>query len=120
MRRFAVPGVITLIAVGLLAVLAFGVANEGTGSAIDGEVLQGHYPLAPDASMAMPVIDGSVRDTLAQFRGKVVLLNVFASWCTPCATEAPILDRAQRMLQRDGGTVVGVSYQDNAGDDVSF
>jgi cytochrome c biogenesis protein CcmG/thiol:disulfide interchange protein DsbE len=50
----------------------------------------------------------------------VVLVNVFASWCEPCQTEAPAIERAQHLLAAHGGTVLGVSYQDNASADTSF
>jgi cytochrome c biogenesis protein CcmG/thiol:disulfide interchange protein DsbE len=120
MRRFAVPGIITAVVVGLLAVLAFGIASQGTNSSIDGQVARGQFPVAPSATMALPVLGGRSSESLSQFRGKVVLVNVFASWCEPCQAEAPVLRRAQRMLAAHDGTVLGVTYQDNAGSDISY
>lgn len=47
--------------------------------------------------------------SLADFRGKVVLLNVWATWCPPCVKEMPSLDRLQAALGGDGFQVVALS-----------
>jgi thiol-disulfide isomerase/thioredoxin len=47
--------------------------------------------------------------TLESFRGKVVLLNFWATWCPPCVFEMPALDRLQSQLGGDGFAVVAVS-----------
>jgi cytochrome c biogenesis protein CcmG/thiol:disulfide interchange protein DsbE len=113
MRRFILPGLIAAAAVALLALLTFGVSRQNDTSSIDSLVAHGTFPAAPDARHAMPVL-GSTGETrsLADFRGKVVVLNVFASWCDPCAAEAPLLAREQRVLATRGATVVGVTYED--------
>jgi peroxiredoxin len=60
---------------------------------------------APDLTGSS--LDGkSVR--LADYRGKVVVLNVWASWCGPCRAEAPELSRAQQELTAKGVQVLGV------------
>lgn len=46
---------------------------------------------------------------LSDYRGKVVVLNFWASWCPPCVEEAPSLVRLQRHIEAGGGTVLGVS-----------
>jgi cytochrome c biogenesis protein CcmG/thiol:disulfide interchange protein DsbE len=120
MRRFMVPGLITIAVAGLLVVLALGISDQSTNSSIDAQVASGHYPLAPNADVALPLLQGSGRESLADLRGKVVLLNVFASWCIPCAQESPVLEQAQRMLAEHDGTVLGVTYLDNAPDDETF
>jgi cytochrome c biogenesis protein CcmG, thiol:disulfide interchange protein DsbE len=107
-------------AVALLALLAFGVASQGTSSSIDSAVATGRYPVAPDLNLALPVLDSSARTSLAQFHGKVVLLNVFASWCDPCKAEAAVLEQAERLLARHNGTVLGVTYLDNSSDSATF
>jgi thiol-disulfide isomerase/thioredoxin len=54
--------------------------------------------------------------TLADFHGKVVLFNVWATWCVPCRKEMPTLDRLQAKLGGDGFEVVALSVdQDGAG-----
>jgi thiol-disulfide isomerase/thioredoxin len=47
--------------------------------------------------------------TLADWRGKVVLLNLWATWCLPCRKEMPALDRLQSELASDSFAVVAVS-----------
>jgi thiol-disulfide isomerase/thioredoxin len=52
--------------------------------------------------------EGKVR-TLADWHGKVVLLNLWATWCVPCRKEMPALDRLQEELGSDRFEVVAVS-----------
>ena len=52
--------------------------------------------------------DGQER-TLADWRGKVVLLNLWATWCLPCRKEMPALDRLQASLGSDQFQVVAIS-----------
>jgi cytochrome c biogenesis protein CcmG/thiol:disulfide interchange protein DsbE len=120
MRRHALSIVLSCLAVALLAVLTYGISHQGTSSSIDGLVASGRYPLAPNAAEALPVLGSPTSESLRDFRGKVVLLNVFASWCAPCAQEAPVLERAQRMMEARGGTVLGITYLDNSSDDQVF
>jgi len=54
--------------------------------------------------------DGTGRKrTLADFRGKVVLLNIWATWCGPCRVEMPTLDRLQSQLGSADFEVVALS-----------
>jgi thiol-disulfide isomerase/thioredoxin len=46
---------------------------------------------------------------LKEFRGKVVLLNLWATWCAPCRKEMPALDRLQVQLGSEGFQVVALS-----------
>ena len=47
--------------------------------------------------------------SLASLKGKVVVLNVWATWCRPCRTEMPALERLQQKLGKDGLEIVAVS-----------
>ena len=60
--------------------------------------------------------DGRTR-SLAEFRGRVVLLNIWATWCTPCREEMPALDRLQAKLGGPEFEVVALSI-DRQGSDV--
>lgn len=47
--------------------------------------------------------------TLEDFRGRVVVLNLWATWCTPCVAEMPMLDRLQQQLGEEDAIVVALS-----------
>lgn len=53
----------------------------------------------PREMLSPPFVDGKGRDlTLADFRGRVVLLNIWATWCVPCREEMPTLDALQEKM----------------------
>ena len=57
------------------------------------------------------LFDGRALD-LATLRGQVVVLNLWASWCTPCRQEMPVLDALAHEYAARGVTVVGLSADD--------
>lgn len=50
---------------------------------------------------------------LSSYRGKLVLLNFWATWCPPCREEMPVFSRWQKDLQARGLQVIGVSMDDD-------
>jgi cytochrome c biogenesis protein CcmG/thiol:disulfide interchange protein DsbE len=120
MRRFAVPGAVSLAAAGLIALLVFAIANQGTNHSIDAQLARGVRPPAPDAHATLQGLGSTHSLNLAGLRGKVVVINLFASWCPPCQAETPILDRTQQRLSKQGVTVLGVTYRDTTGDALQF
>src|SRR5690242_3192982 len=58
-------------------------------------------------------VQGHLFDLKAQ-RGKVVLINFWASWCAPCILEIPHLNQLQKQFGGRGFQVVGISMEDSA------
>jgi cytochrome c biogenesis protein CcmG/thiol:disulfide interchange protein DsbE len=109
-----------LAGAGLVALLVYGVSHQAASRTLDELVASRKYPPAPDAASLLPVLGGDGTSSLSSLRGKVVVLNFWASWCQPCEQEAPLLERTQSQLQRDRGTVLGVTYLDASPDSRSF
>ena len=120
MRRWLLPSSAIIIAAALVALLVFGISSQGANSSIDAAVARGRQPVAPDLKTSLPVLDSARRESLADFHGKVVVMNVFASWCTPCVAEAPVLERTEQRIASHNATVVGVTYLDNSSDSAQF
>lgn len=103
-----------------MAAYMLGVRSAGWRTATPPETSQpvGIRPLAP--AFALPSLRGSGRISLAEFRGQVVVLNFFASWCGPCALEASDLERAWQRNRGRGVVFLGVAIQDRYPDAQAF
>jgi cytochrome c biogenesis protein CcmG/thiol:disulfide interchange protein DsbE len=102
---------VTLAAAALVGLLAYGLVSQGTDDSLDQAVRDGRPVAAPVAALPRLGAEGSA--SLADFRGKPVVLNMWASWCTPCLKEMPLLEKVHRRMTAAGGTVLGVNVQDD-------
>jgi cytochrome c biogenesis protein CcmG, thiol:disulfide interchange protein DsbE len=105
---------VTVAAALLVGLLAYGLTTTGTDTTLDQAVARGERP-APPVSSSLPVLGGSGSRSLADFKGKVVLVNVWASWCPPCVDELPLIEQAHKTLSKQGGTVLGIDVKENSG-----
>lgn len=109
------------IAAGLVGVAIYGVGNRGgapapetTPSGLPASMTKLQAtpgnPEVPDAAF----VDGNGRQVrISDFRGKFVVLNMWAKWCPPCINELPALARAQAKLPHDRIVVVVVDLENN-------
>ena len=85
-------------------------AGPGTNPLSQGQMAAFVFRKAPEALPEVKFLDAAGKErSLADWRGKVVLLNLWATWCLPCRKEMPALDRLQREMGSDTFQVVAVS-----------
>jgi thiol-disulfide isomerase/thioredoxin len=119
-RRVVVLAATVLAGAALAVVLLTGWASGGSSGVTDvagspSAVLYsaGHRPLAPDFSAT--TLTGS-RLSFSSYRGRVVVLNFWGSWCAPCREEAPVLAVTAEQYRSAGVAFLGVDVRDtNAG-----
>ena len=109
---------ITLAAAALIGLLAYGVFSKGDDRTLDDALAKGNRPAAP--TMSLPKLGAQGTGSLADYKGKVVVLNVWASWCDPCREEMPLLQRLHENISVQGGVVLGVDTQDASGSALQF
>lgn len=96
----------------ILGVLVFATGSDGRGAppAFKGAMQAFQHAAAPKAAPGISFTDRAEKAlTLADFRGRVVLLNYWATWCGPCVEEMPALERLQARQGGDNFQIVAVS-----------
>ena len=125
--------VLALVAA-FIALLTYGLLSKGADERIDESLASGRAAAAPGFSLevldrgALPPrlarrVDPAVADgrlSLTELRGVPVVLNLWASWCTPCRDEAPRLEQGWRALGSRGVLFLGLDIQDLRGDANAF
>jgi thiol-disulfide isomerase/thioredoxin len=109
----AATGLAALVIVAILGPQSSGAKPLATAPAPLAERLIVHP--TPRATPKSPFTDGNgAAHRLADFRGRFLLLNFWATWCLPCVAEMPALDRLQAALGGTDFTVIPIS-QDHQG-----
>ena len=120
MRRLVAPIPIAVLCavVALLALLAYGLAEGDPDRDVEQALASGEREPAPE--FELPRLSGEGVASLADYRGRVVVLNFWASWCVPCRDESPLLQRWHRRLRKQDATVLGVDALDVTDDARGF
>jgi cytochrome c biogenesis protein CcmG, thiol:disulfide interchange protein DsbE len=120
MRRLLAPVPIAVlgVVVALVALLAYGLASNEPDRAVEDSLARGEREQAP--ALELPRLSGEGEGSLEDYRGQVVVLNFWASWCEPCRAESPLLQRWHERLGERDGTVLGVDVLDVTGDARDF
>jgi len=100
-----------LAVLAVVGLLVFGLVSKGSSGVEVGD---------PAPSSPLPRLEGGGDGSLADYKGKWVLVNFWASWCVPCKDEAPALEKFQRQHGGPGFTVVGIDSRDLSGDGSEF
>lgn len=115
-RKIVLPAIIGLLVIALL--VAYGLRKYAQRD----PVFLTDMPGKPAPGFNLPAIDNNSLGTatsavtnridLNDFRGKLVLLNFWASWCPPCRKEIPALVSIQNRYQNDNFTLVGLAMEE--------
>jgi peroxiredoxin len=101
LKRNLYTALVVLFIAGLIALFAYPDYRQGEPS------LRGH----PEKDFQFTLDGKEVK--LSDFRGKVVVLNFWATWCPPCVEEASSFNQLQKRIRPLGETVLGVSLDDD-------
>lgn len=114
--------VVAVLLAGALAVtlLTSGKGNASSGTTVSDGVVEyqaGHQPLAPDVTGTS--LTGSTIK-LSSYRGKIVVLNFWGSWCSPCRGEGPTLAALDKQYQSKGVAFLGDDVGDTPANALAF
>jgi cytochrome c biogenesis protein CcmG/thiol:disulfide interchange protein DsbE len=126
-RNIIIFTIISLLNAGLLALLWSQLLTPAPVQVItdtNGTRISTNDPLlgkpAPDFTLAALSSKAEPSIHLASLKGKPLVINFWASWCGPCADEAPLLQTAWQHGHTQGVTFIGIDYQDTQSAGLSF
>ena len=104
--------IIWVFLAGLLLIVAMGLSRAQQGTVQPGQVID---------NFSLPLysgyeLDGNSATSIEELRGKVIVINFWASWCAECRIEQDALQTTWNRFRDSGVTVLGVNFQDTAPD----
>ena len=101
LKRKLLSGLALAAAAALLLLVASPYSRQGEGSIVGNSAIDFSFELNGKPAR------------LSELRGKVVVLNFWATWCPPCVQEMPALSRLHQQILASGGMVLGISVDDD-------
>jgi cytochrome c biogenesis protein CcmG/thiol:disulfide interchange protein DsbE len=101
-KRNISPMILSVVGLGFVGLLIFGFLSPREGRPEIGD---------PAPGFSLKSFDGT-EFASGELRGQVVVLNFWASWCSPCREEAPALQAVWQEFQDEGVVFLGVTYHD--------
>ncbi len=103
--------IVTVAVVAAVGLLVYGLLSKGNSRIAVGD---------PAPAASLPKLEGKGDESLANYKGRWVLVNFWASWCVPCRDEATTLNELQQERGGADFTVVGIDSNDLSPDAKAF
>ncbi|MEY9861796.1 thiol-disulfide isomerase/thioredoxin [Catenulispora sp. GAS73] len=115
---------VAVLSVMTAAALAFGLTACGGSGSKNKDGLGTAAAFSVNDRKQFPMLSGTTLDgsklDLSSFKGKVIVVNIWGSWCDPCQAEAPYLEHANEAYRDKGVQFVGIDTRDNTGQAQAF
>jgi cytochrome c biogenesis protein CcmG/thiol:disulfide interchange protein DsbE len=112
LRGMSVRTTIAVLAVlAVIGLLTYGLLSKGSTRPAVGD---------PAPNVRLPRLEGDGERSLGDYRGRWVLVNLWASWCGPCRQEAPALEKFQKQYASAQFTILGIDSRDLSSDGTAF